>query len=165
MSIFPEKVVRTRGSDGTSFISEIYSLDSWAEMGFWGIAFMIFFGTFISPFIGPLCLLMYCFEANSKPIGLNMIGILFPLYLLIDIHNGWIISIIMISLFKKEEIPIIEYVSATSILLHICLLLWGNLMFNILGKNRIIFFLILSVFSLLAYPIGKYMIVHDIKIF
>ncbi len=165
MSIFPEKIVQTTGSDGTSFISQIYSLESWAEMGFWGIAFMTFFGTFLSPFIGPLFLLFYCIEANNTPIGLNVIGIFLPLYLLIDISKGWLISILMIPLFTPEQILLIQYISATSILMHILILLFGQLVFTLCGKSKIILFIIMAATTVLAYPIGKYFITHNIKIF
>ena len=43
MSIFPEKIVKTRGSDGTSFTSEIYSLENWANLGILGFAIAAFF--------------------------------------------------------------------------------------------------------------------------
>jgi hypothetical protein len=165
MSIFPEKIVRSSGSDGTSFISEIYSLESWAEMGFWGIAFMVFFGTFISPFIAPIFLLFYCIEANKNPIGLNVIGIFLPMYLLIDMHKGWLISILMIPLFSHEEIQFIKYVSAASILMHILILLFGQLVYNLCGKSRIIFFVLICIASFFAYPIGKHFITHNITLF
>lgn len=165
MSIFPEKIVKTRGSDGTSFISEIYSLESWAEMGFWGISFMIFFGTFLSPFIGPLFILFYCIEANRTPLALNVIGIFLPLYLLIDIHHGWLVSILMIPLFTHEQISLITYASATSILMHSVLLLIGDKLFNLCGKNRLILFIVICVATFIAYPVGKYFITHNINIF
>lgn len=159
MSIFPEKVVRTQGPNGKSVWSEVYSLDTFRDIGFIGLVLVLVVTAIIMPFFSALLLLAYITDLHlfHKPIHFNIIGFIISVYLLIDMYNGWILSTLISIFSPAAEQPIIRDLNVATALTHLCLFFLGGTIYKIVGESK---FLATVIF--LALGFGLYMISADV---
>ena len=162
MNIAPEKVVKTTASDGTTFLTEIYSFDAYRENTFLKFIVIAIVAGLIAPGISALLLLFFCIDVQRKPIVLNIIGILVPIYLLIDIHNGWIISLLMSLFFDDTEYRYVIYLNGGMILAHLICLIEHVRIYNLAKENKMSFFLSFLVISIVCYFISFLVISNNI---
>lgn len=166
MSIFPEKVVKTRGSNGTSFTSEIYSLESWTNLNILGFAIISFFVLSFIPLLAALMLLLFCIDIDSdnKPYFLCVLGILISFYILVDINNGWIISKIIIFFYDKQRMHYVISLNIASLITSVVLLIFSNTIFFMSVKNNFISFIYIAVIFFIAYIFSDTVLTNIIKI-
>jgi hypothetical protein len=155
-NIFPEKVVRTRSTGDGGFFSEIYSLETWANLGILGFCIALFFLTAISPLISSLLALLFCLDIDSddKPIQLNIIGIILSVYLLVDINKEWVMSFLYNFVFNPQEFQNVIHINCASIFTNVLLLIFPNLIYNLAFKNKFICFLYVAIILLITYNLA-----------
>ncbi len=124
-NIWPDHVIQTRNADGTSTKSDMYSLDAYRNLGFLGVIGVVILLALFSPIVGAFCLILYCVDISRNPIGLNVISLLASLYFLIDLHNGWLISQLVLLHYDLTDMPAFIYLNGGVILANIFLLLFG----------------------------------------
>ena len=166
MSIFPEKIVKTRGSDGTSFTSEIYSLENWANLGILGFAIAAFFILSFIPLLSALMLLLFCMDIDSddKPYGLCIFGILISFYILVDINNGWIVSKILHFFYDKDKMHYVINLNLASLITCVVALIFSNTIFFMSAKNNFISFIYIAVIFFIAYLFSDAVLSNIIKL-
>lgn len=158
MSIFPEKIVRTRGTSDGGFISEVYTLEAWGNLGCLGICILLFIFTTVLPAVSAILALLFCIDIDrsDRPHSLNIIGILLSIYLLIDIHNDWVISFLFNVVFSPNEMERVIHINHASILTNILVLIFSDLIFNLSGKNNFVSFLIISAILFASYQLSVF---------
>lgn len=159
-SVLPEKIIRTRNSDGSKSNSEIYSLDNWLNLNVSSILLIpliLIFIIFI-PAISAFMLLSFCLKIDrkEKPIGLCIFGGLFSLYLLLDIHKGWILSTIIDFFYNKTEMPHVIYLNGATFITSFFVLLYSDSIFEKSGKSKFISFLYIAAITLFFYLLSSY---------
>jgi hypothetical protein len=169
MNILPEKIVRTRGSDGTKHTSEIFSLDNWLNLNVSSILIIPFLFIFIVfiPALSAFMLLFFCLniDRESKPIGYCVSGILLSLYLILDIHNGMIISTVIAFFYNNTETHYVIYFNGATLLTNLFVLLFSNTIFNVSGKSNFLSFLIIGTITFFSYFVSMFIFDNVIKIF
>lgn len=157
MSIFPEKVVRTRGTSDGGFFSEIYSLDSWVNLGLLGFCIALLFFIVGAPIISSVLVLLFCVDIDQyeKPHSLNIVGILLSVYLLIDIYKGWVMSFLFSFIFDSQDIEKIIYINCASIFTNLFVLIFADTIFNLSGKSNFISFIYISAILFISYQISS----------
>jgi hypothetical protein len=155
-NIFPEKVVRTRGTGDGGFFSEVYSLESWANLGLLGACIALFFLTAISPLISSFLALLFCIDIDQdeKPIQLNLIGILLSAYLLFDIYKGWVMSFLFNFIFNAEEVQNIIHINCASIFTNVLLLIFPNFVYYMAFNNRFLSFICVAITLFVTYQLA-----------
>lgn len=165
-TIFPEKIIRTTGEDGTSYTSRVYSLETWRNLGFLGVILMILLVALFGPIVPALFLLFYCIDIHRDPKLWNILAIGVAIYMLIDLHNGWILSIIMSPFYNAKELIYVTYVCGAMILANIVVLFFGPVFYSISHGKKFLSFLYVVGVSIICYSISKYVFTHNIiKIF
>lgn len=169
MSILPEKIVRTRGSDGTTHTSEIYSLDNWLNLNISTILlipFLLIFIVFI-PALSAFMLLFFCLkiDRDPKPIGYCVSGILLSLYLILDIHKSMIISTIIAFFYNNAETHYVIYFNGATLLTNLIVLLFSDSIFNSSGKSNFLSFIIIGSITFFSYFASVFIFNNIIKIF
>ena len=155
-NLFPEKIVRTRSTGDGGFISEVYTLEAWGNLGCLGICISLFIFTAVLPAVSSILALLFCIDIDrsDRPHSLNIIGILLSIYLLIDIHNDWLISFLFKIVFEPNEIKDIIYVNCASILVNILILFFSDSIYELAGKNKFISCLYIAISIFLIYLIA-----------
>lgn len=147
LNIFPEKIVKTKDSNGNSYRSEVYSLEALANLNLIGFLIVCLILGAILPFISPICLLIYCFtakgqETKSWPI---VVGLLTSLYLIFDIKKEWLISK-LIALAYGDKFTMVMPLSVTSVIISLMLLFFGKPLYDITKRNITLPFTIIILF-------------------
>ena len=148
-SFVPEKIVvtRSRGGSGGGYISEIFSLDTWANInGFFALLIFIMF-VFIEPCVSGIILVLYCLEIGElvTPISSNIIGILYSGYLIFDIKKEWILSFFLKLFYEKTDNEIIIDFNVAAIITHVILLIFGDELFNRFNQSRFSLFIFIAI--------------------
>lgn len=153
VNILPEKIIRTKDRNGKSIWSEVYSLDSYSDLGFVGLIAILAVTLVIFPFFSSLCLLAYVIDMHldNRPIYYNLIGFIVSVYLLIDMHNRWLISLLMSVFSSAKELDIAKTLNITLALTHVLVLILGNVIYKLSGENKFISFLCIGVLVLMSY--------------
>lgn len=151
MKFFPEKVVKTKTADGKTIVSEIYSLEAYRNNGFLYVIFIMVATGLLAPVISPILLLVYCSEADRRSISLNIVGILVPIYLLIDFNKGWIISALVSLFFKEKELTFVILLNMAMILSHVCCVAGAKVLLHITKGDKLGFTAFIIGLSVLFY--------------
>ena len=168
MSILPEKIVRSKGSNGTSFTSEIYSFETWSNITFMGFLIALFFGLASVPILSAFMILLFCIDIDidEKPYGLCLLGLVVSAYLLIDIANGWPASKVIRFFNDDNSISgYIVYINGATLIGNIILLVSANTIFSISGKSSFVSLILMSLITFLSYFVSMFIFNHVIKIF
>lgn len=93
-NLVPEKVITSYGNDGSKHTSFVYSLETWATFNLFSIFAILAFMLTLIPIVSAIFLIFLLLRIDAKPLpnSHNFFGGLAALYLLIDYHNGWLIS-------------------------------------------------------------------------
>lgn len=153
-NIFPEKIVRTTGTSG-GFMSEVYDIKTWGNLGFIGIVFLLAIVAIFAPVFAGLLLLYQCLTKSDGDEGINIFSILFAIYILIDIKRKWFISIIMSPFYDSKEIIEVININGSLILLNLILLFFGGLIFKAFGQSRFIYFLFTGIVGFVLYALSS----------
>jgi hypothetical protein len=167
MSLFPEKIVRTRGSDGTSFTSEIYSLETWTNITFMGFFVVLFFAMAIVPILSAIMILLFCIDIDrdSKPYGLPLLGLIISAYILIDIANNWPVGKVIRFLNDGKITDYIVYINGATLIGNLILLISADMIFKESGKSTFVSFLLMVIITFFAYLFSMFVFDNIIKIF
>lgn len=168
MSVLPEKIIRTRGEDGKSYTSEIFSLDNWLNLNISTILLIpaiLIFIVFI-PAISAFMLLIFCFkiDRDPKPVGYCISGLLVSLYLILDIHKGMIVSTIVAFFYNATETHYVIYFNGATLLSNFIVLLFSNTLYTMSGKSNFISFIYIALVTFFSYMISCFVFNHIIKI-
>lgn len=150
LNIFPEKIVKTRGTSG-GYMSEIYDINTWGNLGFIGIVFVLIIVAIFAPVFAGLILLYQCITKNDEDEGLNIFSILCSVYILFDLKKEWVISIIMMPFYDASERNEVVDINFCLILTNVVFLFFGGVIFNIVGKSRFIYFILVFGFAFFTY--------------
>lgn len=168
MNILPEKIVRTRGSDGTKHTSEIYSLEAWSNITFMGFIIVLFFLISFVPIFSAFMILLFCIDIDrdDKPYELCLLGLAVSAYLLIDISNGWLAAKTIRFFNDDNSISgYIVYLNGATLITTIILLISSNTIFNVSGKSNFLSFLIIGTITFFSYFVSMFIFDNVIKIF
>lgn len=165
MNFLPEKVARTRSySNGTS-ITEIFSIDTWANLGMFEIIFFLFFIALFFPIISFFILMGYIIDMEYNKSEFNVYGILLSVYLIIDTKKEWILNIIHSNFFDKDEIKLMVDANGAVILTHLTLLIFGDAIFLLAAKSRLIAFVYIAIGTFFYYLLSGFIFSHLIKVY
>jgi len=134
-SLVPEKVVSTYGNDGSKHTSFVYSLESWATLNLFSIFSVVAFILTFIPIASVIFFFFYLLRIHVRPLpnSHNLFGALASLYLLIDYHNGWVMSRLIGCFFSHQYQYLILYANLALLFTHTILLFLGT---TILGSTR-----------------------------
>ena len=166
-NIFPEKIVRTTGSDGTSFTSQIYSFENWGNLSLIGLFYFLAVLSVIAPMASGLLLLFYALSINRIPTfcSHNFFGGIIALYLLIDIHKGWIFSVLIDVFTDPDEFKMVINFQLALLITHTLLFFAGGIIYNFCLRSKFISFLAIGFMLYLSYFISMFLISnHIVKI-
>ena len=155
LNIFPEKIVKTKDSNGNKYHSEVYSLEALANLNLFGfLAISLLIGCFL-PLIPVVLILIYCLSVNDEEdkTGILLISILMSTYFLFDISNDWLASAFMKFAYGKKFRYIMP-INITSVIINLVLILIGKSMYRII-KEKVIFSLIIGILFLIIFLITK----------
>jgi hypothetical protein len=169
MNILPEKIVRTKGSDGTRHTSEIYSLDNWLNLNISTILLipaLLIFIVFI-PAISAFMLLVFCIKIDKdpKPLGYCVLGLFISLYLILDIHKGMIVSTIIAFFYNATETHYVIYSNGATLLSNFIVLLFSNTIYTLSGKSNFVSFIYVALITFFSYLVSCFVFDNIIKIF
>lgn len=164
VGIEPEHVVVTKGSDGSSHTSFMYTLENWATVSSIGLIPAIFMMVVLPPLASAIFLLTYLilFDTRFLPKLFNLIGGLAALYLLIDYHNGWIISQIVGCFFSKKHQYWILYGNLALLILHTLLFFFGGVLVRCAGYEKNLAIAYIGLLGYLLYLVSRVIIDHEI---
>lgn len=147
LNIFPEKIVKTKDSNGNKYHSEVYTLEALANLNLFGILAICLIAGAILPFIPIVFLLLYCLTAKDQDTktGFVLTGLLMSLYLILDISNGWLISK-LIALAYGNKFKIIMPLSITTAIIGFMLLLFGKPLYDLTKRNLTLSFTVAILF-------------------
>lgn len=132
-------------------ISEVFTLENYANLGMLQI---IFFGAICLvavPIITPFLILAYIIDAEFHKTDFLIGGAGISLYMLVDWRKEWILSIFHFALFDKEEQMRAAGLAGASVLICVGYLMIGDLLFTLCGRNRFLFLLLTAAIYLGAY--------------
>lgn len=161
-NIFPDEIVRTRGSDGTSYTSNVYSFETWKNLGFISILLILLTIAILGPVISVVFLILYAISIDKRPIILPIIGLLISAYILVDMSNGWILSRMMSPFFNPQERLYMLYLNGGLVITNIILTLIGYEFYVISAGNKLLSFLYIAGITLVSYHLFEYLFVHKI---
>lgn len=165
-TLVPEKVVSTYGNDGSKHTSFVYSLESWATLNLFSIFAVIAFMLTFIPVASAIFLLFYLLRIHVRPLpnSHNLFGALASLYLLIDYHNGWVMSSLIGCFFSHQYQYLMLYANLALFFTNTILLFLGT---TILGDSKSKIASILAVFILfiISFFISKGLIDNHFFIF
>lgn len=164
VGIEPEHVVVTKGDDGTTHTSFVYSLENWATISMIGLVPSVVMMIVAPPIASAFLLLVYLFSFDGKHIlrGVNIIGALAALYVLIDYHNGWFVSQLVGCFFSKEHQYWMLYCNLTMLILHAILYLFGASLVRLASFEKGIWMAYVLFLMLIIYQISKVIINHNV---
>lgn len=127
-SLVPERVVTTYGNDGSKHTSFVYSLETWATFNLFNIFVYVGFILFLIPVISGIFLLFFILYINAKPLpnSHNFFGGISSFYLLIDYHNGWLISSLIGCFFSYRYQYWMMNVNMALLIVHTFLFFFGK---------------------------------------
>jgi hypothetical protein len=151
-SFLPEKIVVTRNS-GSGYISEVFSFETWQNINGFIAAMIFFMFLYIAPWISGIILILYCLEIGELviPTTSNIIGILYSVYLIIDIKKEWLLSIFLNFFYQKPDHEMIIHFNISTIVTHTILLIFGEELFKKFNHNRFLLFLFISCLTFTLY--------------
>jgi hypothetical protein len=163
-NIFPEKIIRTTGSDGSNFTSRIYSFENWGNLSLIGLGYFFAVLAVIAPFASLVLLLFYTLSIDRIPsyCSHNFFGGIFSLYLLFDIHKGWLLSVLIDIFTEPEEFKQVIYLQIGLLILHTLLFFFGNLVYTLCLRSKFISFLAISFMVYISYNLGMFLITNNI---
>lgn len=142
-NLFPEKIIKTRDSEGKSVFSEVYTFQSWGNLTILEWVFILIIGALVGPFFSLLLLVFYCLDAQKTPIIYNVMGILASIYIILDINFDWFLTFVMKLIFTPKELHQIMCLNASLLITHSLLLFIGDSLFDVSGKNKFWLFIYL----------------------
>jgi hypothetical protein len=151
MSIFPERFVRTRNSDGSTSNSEIYTLESWSNLGCLGVTIVLFVLALIGPFLPAVILLYYSYKIIYDSFFLPIVSFFVASYFLYDIHKKWIINDLICTIYSVDFLNDVKAIAISSIIISIAYIFWNNLFYKICFSNRFFFFIFTFSVLILTY--------------
>ena len=166
-SIFPDKIVRTTGSNGTSFTSQVYSFENWGNLSLISLFFFLGIVSVIAPLASALFLVFYVFSIDRIPTfsSHNFFGGIIALYLLIDIHKGWIFSILIDMITEPDDFKKVVMFQLGLLITHTILFFGGGVVYNLCLRSKFISFLVIGAMLYLSYLISMFLISnHIVKI-
>ncbi len=166
-SIFPEKIVRTTGSDGTSFTSQVYSFENWGNLSLISLFYFLAVVSLIAPMASALFLLFYVFSIDRIPTfcSHNFFGGIIALYLLIDIHKGWIFSVLIDVFTEPDEFKTVINFQLGLLITHTLLFFLGEVVYNLCFRSKFISFLAVGAILYFSYLVSTFLIFnHIVKI-
>jgi len=166
-SIFPEKIVRTTGSNGTSFTSQVYSFENWGNLSLISLFYFLAVLSVIAPLASGLLLLFYVLSIDRIPTfcSHNFFGGIVALYLLIDIHKGWIFSELIDVFTEPHEFNRVINFQLALLIIHTLLFFGGGVVYNLCLRSKFLSFLLIGAMLYLSYYISIFLIAnHIVKI-
>jgi hypothetical protein len=166
-SIFPEKIVRTTGSNGTSFTSQVYSFENWGNLSLISLFYFLAVLSVIAPLASGLLLLFYALSIDRIPTfcSHNFFGGIVALYLLIDIHKGWIFSELIDVFTEPHEFNRVINFQLALLIIHTLLFFGGGVVYNLCLRSKFLSFLLIGAMLYLSYYISIFLIAnHIVKI-
>jgi hypothetical protein len=163
-NIFPEKIVRTTGSDGSDFTSRIYSFENWGNLSLIGLFYFLAVLSVVAPLASGIFLLCYVLSIDRIPTfcSNNFFGGLVALYLLIDIHKGWIFSELIDVFTEPEEFKRVINFQLALLITHTFLFFGGSIVYNLCFRSKFISFLAIGFMVYLSYSIAIFLISNNI---
>ncbi len=151
INIFPEKIVHSVDSRGKSYFSEIYTLDTWRDLGFIAIILLCIVIGLIAPALCVLLFIFYCIDAQNAPYKHSLFAIGFSIYYILDVVNHWFISLISAFFYSAVETGSCIILNMVFIIVHLILLTFGPNIFELSGRNKFVFLLICLGLSFVSY--------------
>jgi hypothetical protein len=163
-SIFPEKIIRTTGADGSKFTSQVYSFENWGNLSLISLFYFLGVLSVVAPFASAILLLFYVFSIDRIPsyCSHNFFGGLISLYLLIDIHKGWLFSVLIDIFTDPIEFKKVIYLQLGLLILHTILFFFGNVIYTFCFRNKFISFLVIAFMLYLTYNFSIFLIINKI---
>jgi len=164
VGIEPEHVIVTKGDDGLSHTSFMYTLENWGTISMIGLVPIIFLTIILPPIVSAIFLLLYLISFNDRvqPKAMNIIGGLVALYLLIDYHNGWFISQIIGCFFSKGYQLWMLYINLTLLMLHTILFFFGGTLAKLSGGEKNLSIVLILSLGYLLHLVSRVIIDHEI---
>lgn len=155
-NIFPEKVVKTTGSNGTSYTSDVYSFEAWTNITLIYLVCMLIFIGISAPFTAAIFMIFYCRRINVKPVPTshNLFGALAAIYMLVDYHFHWFFSEVIKLFFSHDNFMRVLYLNLALAIMHIILLLTGDGISKLADDNRGVATAYVIFFTILAYRLA-----------
>jgi hypothetical protein len=135
MNFRPEKVFLGKHADGSNLRIEEWNYDSRAGYELAGSFMSIFAGVLFVQIISPFLLVLTILGFNGRANILNIIGVVFGSYFLYDAYNGWLVTNFLHILLSEGIFNILIKLNAIAVVLHLILLVFSNLIFNIINKT------------------------------
>lgn len=144
-SFLPEKVIVTRDS-GSGYISEVFSFETWQNINGFIAAMIFFMFLFIAPWASGIILILYCLEIGELviPTTSNIVGILYSVYMIIDIKKGWLLSVFLNFFYTEKDHEMIIAFNISTIITHTILLIFGEELFKKFNNSAFLLFLFIS---------------------
>ena len=135
MNFRPEKVFLGKHADGSNLRIEEWDYDSRAGYELAGSFMSIFAGVLFVQIISPFLLVLTILGFNGRANILNIIGLVLGSYFLYDAYNGWLVTAFLNILLSEGIFNILVKLNAIAVVLHLILLVFSNLIFNIINKT------------------------------
>jgi hypothetical protein len=140
INLFPEKIVKTKDSEGKKYTSEVYRMDTIANLSMFSFLFIaIMVGVFL-PLLPISLIVIYMLLINDRDSNMQylIIGALISLYLFHDIENGWIASAFIQFAYGKKWMSLVYSTSLATTTLSMFLLFFGNTIYRTLRRTWLI---------------------------
>ncbi len=156
LNITPKNVFKGTNSDGTKFTINEWDFGTLANLNIASL-FVTFIGCVFLCSIAPFIFFIICvFTINGRPQILNILGILFSAYFLIDCYKGWIGTLTLNIVCDESQMKFMIGLNVACLITHLIFLFLTKTLYEYSVGEKLIYFLILMCIFVFSYQlVGK----------
>lgn len=148
-NIFPKNVIKGETSDGKSFIANEYDFDTYANLQFLNLIYVLMVGSLFCSIAAPIILFIILFNFTGK---FNFVYLAIPIlggYFIYDCQHAWLMSLFLNLIIDEKILIVLVCINITCLIIIGLLTVFGKIIVSIINAlaadktTRYVFFFIL----------------------